>query len=195
MTTPPDTVALQEEERTFYAALGKALTQWQRIEENLAIIFASVAGRHGLPDMAANAAFHAVLNFNTKLAMTDSAIKMKSFLSVLEREPGVSDPMIGEWDTLKNRAERRAKRRNELAHFALAFDRAKTPGNRYTLQPSAIDMRAWMLNAGNPPTRYTRDLVDQGNSFENLGFDLSLFYLRWLWPRDASGPPAAYSER
>jgi hypothetical protein len=195
MTDPPSTLALQEEERAFYAALGKALTQWQRIEENLAIIFASVAGSHGLPDMAANAAFHAVLNFNTKLAMTDSALKMKSFLSTLERAPGASDPMIDQWDTLKKRAERRAKRRNELAHFGMAFDRAGAPGNRYTLQPSAIDMRAWMLSAGKPPTRYTRDLTDQGNSFESLGLDLSLFYLRWLWPKEASGPPAAYPEQ
>lgn len=48
---------LQEEEQAFYAALGKAITQWQRVEESLALIFSTVVGDRSGVDLKANAAF------------------------------------------------------------------------------------------------------------------------------------------
>src|SRR5271156_486350 len=111
MRTPPSALTIQEEEQAFYAALGRALAQWQRVEENLAVTFSTVAGGSGLPDLAANAAFYAVLNFNTKLTMTTAAIEMKSFLSLAERPSG-PDPMLAAWTPIKKRAERRVKHRN-----------------------------------------------------------------------------------
>lgn len=190
MTHPPSTLTLEEEEREFYAALGKAITQWQAIEEWLAMIFASAVGKQSA-DVTANAALHAVINFNTKLAMTSTAIEMLAFLSTFERPPGTESPMLMEWTTLRTRCEKRSGRRNELAHFAMERDDKRKPGYRYRLQPNIIDMRAWMKHGGKPPQRTLCSIIAQGNSFQKLGSDLMAFFLRWFPIVRASTPPAA----
>jgi hypothetical protein len=167
-----------EEEKEFYMAIGKAITQWQEVEGKLAMIFsASMSGNQRTEKMHnayANAAFHTVLNFETKLGMTNSAIEMAHF------SLGYTDlKMLEAWHPLFNRASRRAKRRNELAHFQMHYDWNRKPGRRYYLRPNTMDMRAWMKFAGHPPERDTCLIRATGQSFEKLGLDLTAFFLKW----------------
>ena len=180
MTRPPADLALDEEEKLFYGALGKAITQWQRVEEGLALIFSMAVSNNREMGVSANAAFHAVLNFNSKLAMTASALEMIAFHSVFDRQPGTENPMLAEWSPLNNRARRRADRRNDLAHFAMHLDDTRNPGYRWYLSPNIIDMRALIRHGGKPPERHACMIMAQGNSFEKLGTDLILFCLKWF---------------
>jgi hypothetical protein len=85
--------ALEDEEQAFYAALGKAITQWQAVEESLAWIFMAVVteGIHG--SSVANAAFHAIISFKPKLDIIDSAMTTAALLSPLECGPDADKSM------------------------------------------------------------------------------------------------------
>lgn len=181
MLIPPPATP-EDEIRGFYAALGKAITQWQSVEEGLTVIFSAAIGGEAA-GAAANAAFQAALNFNTKLAMVDSALATIAFLSAFHRMPGEASPMYADWTPLKNRASRRADRRNEMAHFAMHLDETRKPGYRCYLAPNVINVNAMIRYAGKPPKRYTCNVIAQGNSFDKLAFDLQMFYISWLSER------------
>jgi hypothetical protein len=185
---------MAEEEQVFYTALGKAITQWQSVEDALSIIFTTLLSARPLPDLTVSAAFHTILNFRAKLDMTSAAFEMKAFLGAADRPPGVMDAMFEAWTPLKNRAHKRSLRRNELAHFAMSVDDRKKPGYRYTLRPSLVDMRALMQHGGNPPERNICSIIAQGNSFQKLGLDLMEFYLNRLGPF-AGSPPSPSPEQ
>ena len=59
----------------------------------------------------ASAAFHSVINFNVRLGMTNAAAHVTL----------AGDPLLPIWNPLYNRAGRQAKRRSELAHFAVVY--------------------------------------------------------------------------
>jgi hypothetical protein len=118
MTMPPKNLTLEDEEQAFYAALGKAITQWQAVEESLAWIFMAVVTEGIHRSSVANAAFHAIISFQPKLDMIDSAMTTVALLSPFERGPDADKSMF----TLRNRAGKRADRRNDMAHFAMHMD-------------------------------------------------------------------------
>jgi hypothetical protein len=76
---------LDEEVQAFYAALGKSITQWQAVEELLAIIFSATISDDGRSHTTYNAAFHAVININSKVVMIESALTSIAFMSAFER--------------------------------------------------------------------------------------------------------------
>src|SRR5207253_11449373 len=100
---------LPEQERVFFEALGRAFGQWQHVEMQLFRVYARLIR----PDNAevAAAAFHSVINFNTRLGMTNSAAHVAL----------ADSPALSVWNPLYNRAGRQAKRRNELAHFTVVY--------------------------------------------------------------------------
>jgi hypothetical protein len=174
MAAFPKTATLEEEIRAFYSAIGTAMTQWQCVEEQLAVIFCAVVSDHPRERTIANAAFHAVINFNTKLAMIDAALATRAFMSAPDRET------YSEWRTLKNRAAKRADRRNEMAHFALdVADTART-GHRCYLAPNKINVEALVRHQGKPPRRTICAITAYGSAFQKMGDDLQAFYSRRL---------------
>jgi hypothetical protein len=180
--------SLEEEEHLFYATLGKAVTQWQHVEEALAFIFCELVGpsqplQNDESSVNANAAFHAVLNFETKLGMTHSAFEWTRFDVP---EPPTHDEIADEWNTLHNRAQRRAKRRNELVHFMIIVDHTRKVGQRCYLRPNVSDFRALMkmCKAGHTIERNARMIEATGNSFQKLGDDLIAFWQKYLVTND-----------
>ena len=174
-----DDVLLEQEREKLYTALGRAITQWQGVEEGVSLLFSSLVVRESDQSAVANAAFHSILNFESKLGMIHSAINMHFFGWPLTHGQEPCEP-LEEWRPLHNRAIRRAKRRNELAHFALTLDEKRKPGQRYYLSPNIINLRSWMLSAGKPPERDIKWIVVAGNCFEKLGNDLTFFCLKWF---------------
>jgi hypothetical protein len=92
--------------------------------------------------------------------------------------------------TLRNRAGKRADRRNDMAHFAMHMDQTKGPGYRCYLAPNIISMNAFMKRLGRPLARNICMIIAQGNSFQKLGDDIRAFYSKWAsqgaWPFVAS---------
>ena len=186
MTIPPAGLSVDEEERLFTAALGKAITNWQMVEGALSGVFCNLIGARF--HEAANMAFFSVLSFEAKLGMTDAAAQ-----STIG-----STPLWNEWSPLFNRAGRRNKRRNQLAHFMLAYDGSKRPGYRFHIRPSAFDRRTEYRWGTKPPEINGCQLTAMGNSFSKLAADMRRFVIRSaalpLWPTElypaSEGDPA-----
>jgi hypothetical protein len=127
MPAPPST--LEEEHERFYAALGKAITQWQHVEDALSRLYCGV---FVVDDFwPASATYHTILAFEIRLEMVNAVLRTACGPSFIQL-----------WNPLYNKASRRAKRRNQLAHFSLLVDASKRPGYRLHLQPSLYDTRA-----------------------------------------------------
>ncbi len=159
------TLTLEEEEMRFYAAIGKALTQWQSIETGLANIFCALVGRSGDSGLA-NIAFYSVDNFRSKLAMT-SKVATARFFFVPERK--------SEWCGLYKSAVARSKKRNFLAHYQLDIEKHRKPGDRCRLCPSPNKLPGDQTDY-DTATYSTQDIVAFGNTFDVLGSELITFW-------------------
>jgi hypothetical protein len=160
MTIPSPNLSVDEEERLIVGALGKAITIWQMVEGALSEVFCNLIGARFRE--AANMAFFSILSFETKLAMTHAAA----------RSAIGATPLWNEWTPIRNRASKRNDRRNQLAHFMLAFDGSKRAGYRFHIRPSAFDRRVAHKWGTKPPEINGCQLTATGNSFDKLAFDL-----------------------
>lgn len=159
-TTTP---TIQEQQRLFFERLGHALGQWQLVEMQLFRVFARLMRCENA--QVASAAFHSVISFATRLDMTEAAAKV-----------GIADQaMFSRWHALHNRAVKRSKRRNLLAHFIVIYgvNAATVAEHGPFLQPSIFDVTR------QPAPRDTRldgaRIKAIGASFERLSNDLRLF--------------------
>jgi hypothetical protein len=89
-----------------YCAIGEATTAWAAVEDQLADIFAYFVTGDGR-SLSAKAAFHAVINFNSKLAMADDSAALRLAL----------DGQLEKWQTLSNRLRLDATRKTVTKLF------------------------------------------------------------------------------
>jgi hypothetical protein len=152
-----------EQERAFFEVVGRAFGLWQHVEMQLFRVYARLIR----PENAevASAAFHSVVNFNTRLGMTNAAAQVALVGSVA----------LSVWSPLHNRAGRRAKRRNELAHFAVVYGvNPPTPVEFGPfLQPSIFDVTE--RETARQKRIDTARIKDAGHSFTRLAEDLRAF--------------------
>jgi hypothetical protein len=165
MTLPPTSISHEEEQERFYAALGKAITQWQLVEGALALVFCRLIGNQAFS--SANMAFHAAISFTTKLEITNAAA-----ISRLK-----TGPLWSEWTALHNKASRGNNKRNQLVHSMLAVKPGR-PGYRYHLRPNVFDMRKTDRWAANPRAITEHQITAMGDSFEKLSSELIGFALK-----------------
>lgn len=119
----------------FYATLGHAINQWAGVERALYELFWHLQGE---PKSAAcPAAYHAVINFKSRLSMADSAMAARYF-----RYPD----QVSKWITIKNRLGRLARRRNDFAHLQLIIDTRKG-GFEHKLRNHFFDPNPFIKNA------------------------------------------------
>jgi hypothetical protein len=182
----PGNLTLEAEVQAFYAALGKAMAQWQPVESALAIIFTAIVSGDINRQSLGNATFHALASFKPKLEMLDAAMAAASVIFPLERSPWADKSIFSEWNALRNRTSKRADRRNEIAHFAMHIEPMNPPGRRCFLAPNVMNVNSIIKYEGTPPTRNICMIMAIGNSFENLANDLQEFYSKWVaqevWP-------------
>jgi hypothetical protein len=152
-----------EQERAFFEAVGRAFGLWQHVEMQLFRVYARLIR----PENAevASAAFYSVVNFNTRLGMTNAAAHV-----ALARSAALSV-----WNPLHNRAGRQAKRRNELAHFAVVYGvNPSTPvAFGPFLQPSIFDVTE--RETARQKRIAISHIKDAGDSFTRLAEDLRAF--------------------
>lgn len=127
---------MNQEQVELYATLGLAITQWAHVEQSLLKVYWHAMGE---PDNdSAAACFYTIMNFNSKVAITDAALQVKH---------GGNEATISRWKNIQNKLLKRAKRRNELAHFQTFWDMAdgKLTG---AIIPHMANPLVW---AGNQP--------------------------------------------
>jgi hypothetical protein len=155
---------LPEHERVFFETLGRAFGLWQYVEMQLFRVYTRLLR----PDNAevASAAFHSVINFNTRLGMTNAAAHVAL---------AAGSPALSVWNALYNRAGRQAKRRNELAHFTVVYGvNPPTPSEFGPfLQPSVFDVTE--RETARQQRIDSSKIRDAGNSFTRLADDLRAF--------------------
>lgn len=167
MTGTPANPTIEDEEILFYAAIGKALTQWQVVETGLANIFCALVGRAGDSGLA-NIAFYSVRDFRLKLTMTNNVVTTRFSL--------VAPKRTVEWSKLFDSADKRSQKRNFLAHYQLEIEKQRKIGKRCRLRPSPNSLLPDMKTDYDPTTYSTQDIVAFGHSFISLGTDLTAFW-------------------
>jgi hypothetical protein len=105
-TTEVVPASLAQQRREMYCAIGEATTAWAAVEDQLADIFAYFVTGDGR-SLSAKAAFHAVINFNSKLAMADDSAALRLAL----------DGQLEKWQTLSNRLRLDATRKTVTKLF------------------------------------------------------------------------------
>jgi hypothetical protein len=149
---------IREKQIEFNEALAIAVTQWQHVELELYRIFLWCMNPANAA--VASASFHAVINFNTRLAMTDAAAQIAMANEQTDLET---------WTTLRERARKRVKRRNELVHF-MTFHKALEGDMRFRLVPSIFD-----VNSAGSKEYGTAEITGFGRSFGQLSQRMFLF--------------------
>lgn len=173
-----DAVAKKEHD-DFYIAYGRAMARWANVEHALHMIYLTTTmAHHWLPhsdprvteadhaEMAhritvAASAYFSIINWNTRLGMVDSVIASQRF----------SVPLADQWTSLKNRAIRRSKRRNSLAHWVVRYSPHKASGTRFSLIEDLSDPAV----RANPREVHTADLIDLEKQFAALANELANF--------------------
>jgi hypothetical protein len=97
----------EQHAKEFFETYGRAMLQWQFVEANLFLIFNSLI--RGRDHHIVSAAYHAVINFNSKLEMITEAIQVAF----------PETPLFTEWERLRKKISKQARNRNVLAHYAL----------------------------------------------------------------------------
>lgn len=116
-----------EEQFNVHIAIGTAITQWAHLESSLAeTFFISLKSRRR---GAVLAAFFAVENFRSKLAMVDAAVKA----SVRTKKE------FAAWKAISRRITKVATKRNHLAHYQILIELGNAAGSRVLVRPNIFD--------------------------------------------------------
>ena len=148
--------------KRFFETIGKALTIWQLVEMGLLGIFrqAVLSEAPG----AISAAFYAVHSFQTKLNLVDGAVSFR-----LEDHPAI----LKEWKKLQKRANEKAKRRNQFAHFAtFIMTNEQNPNDQLVLEPHTEDFIGQKKFSSRIRVSEIEEITE---SFGKLAGDLSEF--------------------
>jgi hypothetical protein len=96
-------------EREFFESYGRAMLSWQSVELELFFVFHSIIRARDARYRIVSAAYHAVINFNTRLEMITKSLKVALPDASLQEE----------WTKLRKKIGKRSAKRNLLAHYTL----------------------------------------------------------------------------
>ncbi len=104
-----------------FATVGRAITQWSFVENELCKLFAVCIGCARLTRIAETEAieqrwtgmalFYAIENWRTKLQLVDAALEAHVVGTPVQQD------LIAEWEKLSEKANKLARKRNKLAHW------------------------------------------------------------------------------
>lgn len=120
-------MTFDEERIAFFAAFGQALDSWTSVEASLYRIFLGCVSP--AEHRVAAAIYYATTGFKTKLEITDAVAKV-AFEGQAE---------LAKWEKLRKRADKKSKKRNELAHYDVLSDPKRGEGRRFLLVNSLLD--------------------------------------------------------
>lgn len=163
-----------EKIRRMYFALGAALTQWQTIENATTQLFCLLVNTG---DGTASAVFNSVQSFRTRLEMVRAAAAVRL----------AKNEILDECMTLCDRLNKKARKRNELAHYTLyqtgiaitsgeEIDMAALEaGVDWYLAPTSFDgAHEWRHNGARPKLT-SNDIMNRSQAFTRISNEIHLF--------------------
>jgi hypothetical protein len=186
----PTPIPKEQEAHLFYEAIGKALTNWQLVEDVLGILFSHLMSpQNGASKISATAAYHSVIGFRSRLALVDSAAIMQWH-----------GPRLATWKNLKGKIKKASEIRNHFAHFSMQETPPEDTGFHLWLCPTAFDVR--YIPYINPPQkkeplRYNyKDIFRKGEMFVvvcremvEFGKEVNALFLHYKLPHYKSAEP------
>lgn len=143
-----------------YMRLGHAITQWAHVENGLLKIFWKLQGEPVF--RITSAIFHTPISDKVCIDMVNN---VASFL--LKKSP-----LLGEWEKLHNRANKRLRKRNKLAHRTALHD-PKDP-SKSVLRPGLFDVVRTNMGV-TKDTLNAKEVEEIRKSFSRLAQDLEDF--------------------
>ena len=139
-----------------YLAVGVAITRWQLVEGALTQLFIVLLRAKA---NAASAAFNSVLSFRTKVDMVRKAAVVQ-----------LKDTLLDECMSLCKRLDKKANKRNQLAHFMVVQDapQDKPLDIKQYLTPTVFDAARRLRRKGKPPMLDAKDIRQRAKGFDDL---------------------------
>ena len=155
------------EEKEFYYALGRAISQWADVEERLYLLYQKIINSDNFFGMSAS--YFSIINFSNKLDMVDKVLRASYF----------DDKILKKWDKISDRIRTKNIHRNHLAHYSTTFNNLKKPGDRIYLSPSISNINAALAKKtlSKKHTYNTRRLEELVPVFAKLAKDIHNFVL------------------
>lgn len=157
----------EEVDLRFYAAIGRCITAWAHVEDELAAIYVEAIGA---PNSApAYASFYAIQSPEVKISITHSAVSMRL----------VKGDVLAHWRSLYNRATKRRKTRNAIAHYQVIVNPQAKHNSQYELRPLIRDLNNIAKYGRDPlkgyPVFTQRMLEATERSLCALSWDLKMY--------------------
>jgi hypothetical protein len=154
VATPP----LSDDEVAFFAAIGRGISHWSGIERALAILCSVLLYGTRKRFTTAAAAFYAVESLRAKVQVIDDLITAQ-----IE-----SAELVAQWAKVKRHLEKRASKRNRLAHHEVVQRRNGDPGRAFCLiAPLANPLKLKHLDRDLRPM-YLKDIETARAEFHQL---------------------------
>jgi hypothetical protein len=151
--------SFEQQEHDFYAALGRSLNAWTKVEDGLFHVFAAALDSPN-DSVAASAVFYAVISSPTRLEMTDAALRIRTD----------SQALLEEWVALRAKYRRHTRSRVPLAHYHLVTVVGKAHEDNVFLAPSFFSQ-----DYGTADRVTVRAIVGRTKGFETLASELRGF--------------------
>jgi hypothetical protein len=153
----------------FYAAIGRAVTNWQLVEDVLGLIFAHLMAPTNISSKtSAHAAYYSIIGFRARLEMVDAAASMQWH-----------GGRFTKWRALKKKINKQNESRNRFAHFSLHELSPSTDGElRLCLRPTLFDVRYVPYinpSKAEPPQYGHAEIVETGEAFLRLYREMVIF--------------------
>jgi hypothetical protein len=136
--------------KTFLAAIGRAIVEWQDIEHHVFAVFRALV-RPTKTQVPLSNAFHTVVVLKTKLDMIDAAAK-----AALEIE---HESLYEKWRALGKKIRNQSTKRNEIAHYSMYLHQDKNKKQSFRLRPHVFDWRYDL----NPPHCFSKSVTSWGS--------------------------------
>ena len=154
--------ALQQQ-REFYELMGRAISQWAYLEDQVYHTYRKIINPGDL--VAAATAYHSILNMNTRLDMIDAGLAVsKKYKSHLP-----------EWEKLRKKIRKKSAHRAKLAHWTVVQDAGQPNelGVTMYLQPPTYDFGSYN-DDGEREKLHAKQVVDFASPhYSRLAADLS----------------------
>jgi hypothetical protein len=190
---PPTKVVGDESADPIFLAVGKALSNWEHVENCLAQVFATFVGAHisnNVVDPAVRA-YGAIVGFKSRVGMLNAAAK--AYFNPARQLKQKADT----WKDLKEKVTEFSNRRNDIAHASaeLVFDTKTEKAWGFYLLPGLYASKKYPHDE--PPTyMMTADQVSYfADEFAKLSYEVRCFQGALAAEAEASRRPSDLHNR
>lgn len=190
---PPSMASGNNSAEPIFSAVGKALSNWEHVENRLAQVFATFVGaNHSRNSLHPSVrAYGAIVGFKSRIGMLDAAAKAYFRVTEIEGQPEA-------WKTVLTAATGFSDRRNDIAHASaeLLYDMENSKPWGFYLLPGLYASKKYP--EGEPPSYMlvAEQVAYFAEEFEKLANQVRFFQVilstkRKLAPRTPPPPESA----